>query len=100
MSETMNITEAASFLGLHVETLRQRAAAGVIPGAKIGRSWRFVKQDLLDHLRKKYRGQSCCTSEKTPGTSTFKDRSLDRWAELGAQLRPKTERPRRSCTTS
>ena len=52
MSETLNITEAASFLGLHVETLRQRAAAGRIPGAKIGRSWVFVKSDLLDHIRK------------------------------------------------
>lgn len=36
---TLDLTEAAAFLGLHPHTLQARAKAGQIPGAKIGREW-------------------------------------------------------------
>ena len=48
------LKEAAEFLGLHPVTLQQRAKSGVIPGAKIGRSWRFLTVDLVAYLRAQY----------------------------------------------
>ena len=51
---TFNLLEAADFLHLHPEELRQRAKAGRIPGAKVGRSWVFLEEDLATHLRSLY----------------------------------------------
>jgi len=52
--KTLGLEEAAAFLRIHPKTLARRAAAGEIPGVKIGRSWVFVDVDLLEHLRSKY----------------------------------------------
>ena len=51
---TFNIEQAAQFLGTHKETLRRLTVSGQIPGVKIGRSWVFIKQDLVMHIRNKY----------------------------------------------
>ncbi len=48
---TLDLIEAAQFLRLHPEELRQRAKAGRIPGAKVGRRWVFLEDDLAAHLR-------------------------------------------------
>lgn len=42
----MNALQAASFLGVHVETLRKLARNNEIPSFKIGRDWRFRKTAL------------------------------------------------------
>src|SRR3990167_10308592 len=52
--QTFNIIQAAQFLGAHKETVRRLAASGKIPGARIGRSWRFIEQDLVIYMRSKY----------------------------------------------
>ncbi len=52
--KTFNITEAAEFLGAHKETVRRLAAKGQLPGVKIGRSWRFIENDLVIYMRSKY----------------------------------------------
>ena len=54
MLSTLNLDEAARFLKIHRETLRRRAKAGEIPGAKIGRSWVFIESDLESHIRSQY----------------------------------------------
>ena len=51
---TLNLQEAAAFLRLHPEELRKRAKAGRIPGAKVGRSWVFVDEDLASYLPSLY----------------------------------------------
>jgi len=51
---TLNLNEAANFLGIHKETLRQRATNGEIPGAKVGKCWRFLEIDLVTYLRSLY----------------------------------------------
>ncbi len=51
---TLNLREAAEFLHLHPEELRQRAKAGRIPGAKVGRAWVFLEDDLASHVRSLY----------------------------------------------
>jgi excisionase family DNA binding protein len=51
---TLSLREAAQFLRIHPEELRQRAKAGRIPGAKVGRAWVFVEEDLASYLRSLY----------------------------------------------
>jgi hypothetical protein len=53
---TLGLIDAASFLRVHPEELRRRAKSGEIPGAKVGRAWVFVDEDLAAHLRSLYRG--------------------------------------------
>ena len=52
--ETLGLKDAAAFLRCHPEELRRRARAGVIPGAKVGRAWVFLKADLAGYLRSLY----------------------------------------------
>src|SRR5438093_3485310 len=51
----LTLTEAAATLRLHPVTLRALAAAGELPGFKIGRAWRFVEIDLVAWARAHYR---------------------------------------------
>jgi Helix-turn-helix domain len=52
---TFGLGDAAQFLRVHPEELRRRAKAGQIPGAKIGRAWVFLEDDLASYLRSLYR---------------------------------------------
>jgi excisionase family DNA binding protein len=51
---TLGLQEAAAFLRCHPEELRRRAKAGLIPGAKVGRAWVFLEDDLAAYLRSLY----------------------------------------------
>ena len=51
---TLNLQQAAEFLQLHPQTLRQKARAGEIPGARPGKSWCFLEDDLVEYLRSLY----------------------------------------------
>ncbi|OGV37764.1 MAG: MerR family transcriptional regulator, partial [Legionellales bacterium RIFCSPHIGHO2_12_FULL_35_11] len=51
---TFDIIEAANFLGTHKETVRRMVAGGQLPGVKIGKSWRFLQDDLVFYMRSKY----------------------------------------------
>ena len=51
---TLNLSEAAQFLKLHPEEVRRRAKAGIIPGAKLGKRWAFIEDDLAEHIRSLY----------------------------------------------
>ena len=51
---TLSLPEAAAFLGIHKETARRLAACHEMPAAKIGRSWRFLEEDLVTYLRSHY----------------------------------------------
>ena len=53
--ETLTLQEAADFLKIHPVTLLDKANAGIVPGAKIGKRWVFVKIDLIEHIRSQYR---------------------------------------------
>jgi len=45
--------QVASLLQIHVKTVYRLADEGVIPGTKIGRSWRFNKDSILEMLTTK-----------------------------------------------
>jgi excisionase family DNA binding protein len=68
---SLNLAEAAAFLGIHGDTLRERAASGIIPGAKIGKEWRFLDVDLAKYLREQYACHSTNNLEVKSGTSTL-----------------------------
>lgn len=50
LPEILTAAEAAKFLRLSVNTLRNEAFLGHIPGVKIGDSWRFLRKALEDHV--------------------------------------------------
>lgn len=52
-SEILNASQAASFLGTHVETVRRLARRGAIPSFKVGTDWRFS----MDALRRWFEQQ-------------------------------------------
>lgn len=53
--ETLTVEEAAAFLKMHPDTLSAQAKAGEVPAAKMGKRWVFVKADLIEHIRSKYK---------------------------------------------
>jgi excisionase family DNA binding protein len=50
----MSIFEAAEYLGISVFSLRKLARLRRIPSGKVGRQWRFRKEDLDEFLRNQY----------------------------------------------
>lgn len=52
--KTLTLNEAAQFLKMHPEEVRRRAKAGVIPGAKVGKCWVFIEEDLAAYMRSLY----------------------------------------------
>lgn len=54
MSKTLNLKEAATFLNMHWQTLREKVISGEIPGAKISKRWVFIEEDLVSYIRSQY----------------------------------------------
>jgi excisionase family DNA binding protein len=48
MEEIMTPSEVAALLKIHLKTVYKLAEKGVIPGNRIGRSWRFSRGDVLE----------------------------------------------------
>ena len=51
--DIMTINEAADYLRMHPQTLRDKAKDGEIPGKKIAKRWLFSKRELLAWIEKK-----------------------------------------------
>ncbi len=47
MDEVITPSQVAALLKIHVKTVYRLVEAGVIPGNKIGRNWRFSKKSIL-----------------------------------------------------
>jgi len=47
MEEILTPNEVAELLKLHLKTVYKLAERGDIPGKRIGRSWRFNKQEIM-----------------------------------------------------
>ncbi|MDR2836977.1 MAG: helix-turn-helix domain-containing protein [Azonexus sp.] len=65
--KTLDINGCAEFLKINTTTASELAAAGKLPGAKIGRAWVFLLDDLVDYLRTEVRRQQSQRLEKTAG---------------------------------
>jgi|ERR1017187_8032076 predicted DNA-binding transcriptional regulator AlpA len=64
--DAFTLTEAAAFLKIPPAILLDKARAGEIPGAKIGRQWVFLKIDLMALIRPHYQQPGKDTAR--PGT--------------------------------
>ena len=51
---TLSLFEAAALLRMHPEEVRRRAKCGALSGAKPGRCWIFIEDDLADYVRSLY----------------------------------------------
>ncbi len=58
MEEILTTSEVAVLLRVNVRTIYRLAEKGAIPGNKIGRSWRFIKKEVLDLLANGQRKRS------------------------------------------
>jgi excisionase family DNA binding protein len=98
IATSLDLAEAAAFLGLHPDTLRERAASGKIPGAKVGKQWRFLEADLIAYFRSQYRGPACQSSSVAKsGTSTS---AVDAVAAFDALLALPTGKSRSDSMTN
>jgi excisionase family DNA binding protein len=50
----LTLRETAAFLNVHPNTVRSQVQRGELPGAKIGRGWRFLEADLVAWTRSRY----------------------------------------------
>lgn len=82
--ESLDLKKAAAFLGLHPTTLRGRAKAKKIPGAKLGKEWRFLLEDLTIYLRSQYTSNKPQTVNKWQSTSVKVARSTGVGSPSGA----------------
>lgn len=57
-TETINSDECAELLRCTAEQVEELARAGEIPALKIGRSWLFLRSDLLAYLAEKARHEA------------------------------------------
>jgi len=58
MEEIMTPSEVAALLKIHLKTVYKLAERGVIPGNRIGRSWRFSRGAVLELVSTKSMGLS------------------------------------------
>lgn len=55
MLDTINAEQCAKLLGCTEETVEELTRKGDLPGLKFGRSWVFVRADLLAYLAERAR---------------------------------------------
>ena len=58
MEEIITPAEVAVLLKMHLKTVYKLAEKGVIPGRRVGRSWRFNRSDVLELVSRKPNGNS------------------------------------------
>lgn len=51
-TETLGLAEVAALLRAESETVMQYARRGELPGTRLGKSWVFMREDVLGFLRK------------------------------------------------
>ena len=56
--KTYDINEAADFLKIDRSTALELAHLGTLPGAKVGRAWVFLEDELVAYLRDMTRKQT------------------------------------------
>jgi excisionase family DNA binding protein len=50
-ADVLTADEAAEYLRVSRKTLYRLVSAGKVPGQKVGRSWRFRREDLVAFLK-------------------------------------------------
>jgi excisionase family DNA binding protein len=58
VEEILTPSQVAALLQIHVKTVYRLTEEGVIPGSRVGRSWRFRKSHILDLVSNKQKKRS------------------------------------------
>lgn len=66
MEEIITPADVAVLLKMHLKTVYKLAEKGVIPGKRVGRSWRFNRNDVLDLVSRKPNGNSDGSAANVP----------------------------------
>jgi len=82
---TLDLSEAADLLKVHENRVMEWAGSGVIPGAKLGRAWVFIDDDLFAFVRRQITEQSA-TRALPRGRSRAGSRSGAACEDRGAPL--------------
>jgi excisionase family DNA binding protein len=69
--QTLSLKQAAAFLQMSQSTLRDKVKAGLVPGAKPGKQWVFLEDDLVAYIRSLYAGVG-----QTPLSGSSEEKSL------------------------
>ena len=64
MKDTFDVAECADFLKISENRLIEKARKGLVPGAKIGKCWVFLRSDMIAYLRKEVARQQMLRREK------------------------------------
>jgi excisionase family DNA binding protein len=95
------VPQVAEFLQSRPKTVREMAHRGEIPGAKIGKSWRFDEDTIRDWFKNKTTGnlKAPCPSgnDRIRRTGKLDSRSLA--SRLDKALKQRTSEPRRNWRT-
>ncbi|WP_411801130.1 helix-turn-helix domain-containing protein [Acidithiobacillus ferriphilus] len=106
---TLDLQQAADFLQLSKEELRRRVKAGQIRGAKPGKCWAFMEEDLVAYFRSLYpenrqAAPSRSNTEATCSINAVKHGGLVLLHPTGSALDSLLEQRKRSrqksCTTA
>jgi len=73
--KTYDINEAADFLKVDRSTALDLASGGALPGAKVGRAWVFMEDELVAYLRDVTRKQTQVRRAQAEATEVL-DRSV------------------------
>jgi excisionase family DNA binding protein len=58
MEEIITPADVAVLLKMHLKTVYKLAEKGIIPGKRVGRSWRFNRNDVLELVSRKPNGNA------------------------------------------
>ena len=61
----MTPSEVAELLKIHLKTVYKLAEKGVIPGNRIGRSWRFSRSDVMELVSSRSMNLGAASSSST-----------------------------------
>lgn len=67
METTVGLADAASLLHISTDAMRDLAASGVVPGAKIGKEWVFLASEIIEYLRGEIKKQTSMRRGEKPG---------------------------------
>lgn len=91
---TLDIMECAEFLKIERTHALKLAGDGTLPGAKIGKSWVFLEDDLADYLRAQVRLQARQRAVEQEVHADLDKRVMQPLSPM--HRRPKKERPKLS----
>jgi excisionase family DNA binding protein len=75
--KTYDINEAADFLKIDRSTALELAHLGTLPGAKVGRAWVFMEDELVAYLRDMTRKQTQARRAEAEAAQIIKEAKRD-----------------------